>query len=278
MDISAGTLGRIADALDLTLALTPRADAGGPEGPVDGTQPDPRPLSSGRSVTRSRCERLVPRPLLGPTTGPMPALDVPGWPPNPNTIVKTLHYSVAMDVSFPASAIIPSLDGPVLIALANRTSPTRLSDVHRSCGAGSLSGVSKVLRRLVAAGVVTEVPGGYLLNRDHLAAPAVELLANLRTELTDRIRRFLTDRGNINSAALVGSTARRDGGPDSDIDVVVVADDPDDGLRDALEALITAWTGNPAHVIVLSPQGWSQVQPATRHAWRTEAVDLIGSL
>lgn len=33
--------------------------------------------------------------------------------------------------------------------------------------------------RLVGEGLVHDVAGGYLLNREHLAAPVVDLLANL---------------------------------------------------------------------------------------------------
>lgn len=77
----------------------------------------------------------------------------------------------------PITTVVPSLDGPVLVALAATTTPMGLATVHARAGRGSKSGVRAVLLRMVGEGLVLEVPGGYVLNRDHLATPAVELLA-----------------------------------------------------------------------------------------------------
>jgi hypothetical protein len=79
---------------------------------------------------------------------------------------------------------VPTLDGPVLVVLAATTAPLSLAEVHRRAGEGSKSGIRRVLLRLVSESVVHEVPGGYLLNREHLVAPAVELLANLYGDVT----------------------------------------------------------------------------------------------
>ncbi len=66
--------------------------------------------------------------------------------------------------------------------------------------------------------------GGYLLNRDHLAAPAVLVLAGMRSELLRRIGEF-TDQWEVAPLLLgtFGSFARRDGDADSDIDFLLVA-------------------------------------------------------
>lgn len=93
-----------------------------------------------------------------------------------------------MDVSMPIKTVVPSLDGPVLAALAATAMPMGLATVHTRAGRGSKSGVRSVLLRMVDEGLVLEVPGGYMLNRDHIAAPAVEMLATLHGELTSRIR------------------------------------------------------------------------------------------
>lgn len=156
-----------------------------------------------------------------------------------------------MDVSMPITTVVPSLDGPVLAALAATGSPMGLAAVHARARRGSKSGVRSVLLRLVGEGLVLEVPGGYLLNRDHIAASAVELLAGLHGELVNRIRAAVEEWPAAPSlVGMFGSTARRDGDATSDIDVLVVSDDPDlDDRVDELAEQIRRWTGNRAQVI-----------------------------
>src|SRR5205823_11543424 len=79
---------------------------------------------------------------------------------------QILIRSRPLNVSSPISSIIPSLDGAVLGALAGTTRPLNLSTVHELAGRGSLSGVRRVLLRLVKTGIVSDVPGGYILNRE----------------------------------------------------------------------------------------------------------------
>ena len=130
-----------------------------------------------------------------------------------------------MDVGNPISSVIPSLDGAVLGALAGTAAPMNLSRVHEVGGRGSLSGVRRVLVRLVGTGVVLEVPGGYLLNREHVAARAVEGLAHLWGDVFDRIRTHVGEwPESPRLVGVFGSAARRDGGDDSDIDLLVVSD------------------------------------------------------
>lgn len=115
-----------------------------------------------------------------------------------------------MDVSSPISSVIPSLDGAVLSALASTIAPLNLSTVHKLAGRGSLSGVRLVLVRLVGSSIVLEVPGGYMLNRDHVAAPAVESLAHLWSEVFDRIRRHVDEWPHApRLVGVYGSAARR---------------------------------------------------------------------
>jgi hypothetical protein len=157
-----------------------------------------------------------------------------------------------MDVSLPISSVIPSLDGPVLAALAGTSQPSGLSDVRRLTGGrGSVAGIRKVLLRLVETGIVDAVPGGYLLNREHIAAPAIEQLAQLHGQLADRIRGVLGAwDGEVLLAGMFGSAARRDGDEHSDIDLLVVSDSPGlDEIADTLGERILRWTGNDAQVI-----------------------------
>jgi predicted nucleotidyltransferase len=169
---------------------------------------------------------------------------------------RTEPREKAMDVSMPITTVVPSLNGPVLAALATTATPMGLATVHRRAGRGSKSGVRSVLVRMVEEGVVLEVPGGYVLNRDHIAAPAVEMLASLHGELTSRIRAAVEEwptRPTL--VGMFGSAARRDGDASSDIDVLVVSAAPDlDDRTDELAAQIRRWTGNRAQVIGRTPE------------------------
>jgi predicted nucleotidyltransferase len=156
-----------------------------------------------------------------------------------------------MDVAKPITTAIPSLDGPVLAALASTTAPMDLALVHQRAGRGSKSGVRSVLLRMLAEGLVLTVPGGYVLNRDHLATPAIEQLAGLHGALIARIRSTIEQWTTVpRLVALFGSVARRDGDAFSDVDVLIVSDAVAlDESTDELADRIRRWTGNDAQVI-----------------------------
>lgn len=186
-----------------------------------------------------------------------------------------------MDVSMPITTVVPSLDGPVLAALAATSGPMGLGTVHERAGRGSKSGVRSVLLRMVDEGLVLEVPGGYVLNRDHLAAPAVELLSSLHGELTNRIRGAVEEWSIAPQVVgLFGSAARRDGDANSDIDVLVVSDDPDlDERVDQLAEQIRRWTGNRAQVIGRSREEITRLQQAREPIlaeWTRDLVVIAG--
>lgn len=186
-----------------------------------------------------------------------------------------------MDVSNPISTVVPSLDGPVLAALAATSTPMGLADVHTRAGRGSKSGVRSVLLRMVDEGLVHEVPGGYVLNRDHVAAPAIELLAALHGELVSRIRAVAEGWSTPPQLiGLFGSAARRDGDADSDIDVLVVSDDPDlDDRVDELAAQIRRWTGNRAQIIGRTPEEITRLRRAKEPIlaeWTRDLVVIAG--
>jgi predicted nucleotidyltransferase len=186
-----------------------------------------------------------------------------------------------MDVSMPITTVVPSLDGPVLSALAASAAPMGLASVHTVAGRGSKSGVRSVLLRMVDEGLVHEVPGGYVLNRDHLAAPAVEMLAALHGELTNRIRAAVHEwQVQPSLVGVFGSAARRDGDAGSDIDVLVVSDGPDlDDRVDELAAQIQRWTGNRGHVIGRRPEEIARLRRTKEPilaAWASDLIVLVG--
>lgn len=186
-----------------------------------------------------------------------------------------------MDVRSPISSVVPSLDGAALGALAGTTAPLNLSTVHRLAGRGSVSGVRRVLVRLVRAGIVLEVPGGYVLNREHVASASIESLANLWGEVFERIRRSVGEwKKSPEVVAVFGSAARRDGDEASDIDLLVVSDA--EGASDQaaeLAADVQSWTGNATHVVVVTSKALRRMRRARETIlaeWERDLVVVVG--
>lgn len=177
-----------------------------------------------------------------------------------------------MNLSDPIRTVIPSSHGPVLEVLARTETPlTGRTIASLTDGRVSVSQVSVALRELVANGLVllTEHPPAnlYLLNRDHIAAEAVEQLARLRETLLGRMRQRIAC-WEIAPAAvwLFGSFARGEGGPESDIDVLTLVPDgveggadqdglpypADQGWRDQIDRFsdeVYRWSGNDCRVV-----------------------------
>jgi Nucleotidyltransferase domain len=169
-----------------------------------------------------------------------------------------------MDVARPYTAVCPTLDGEVLRVLAGTTRGLTGRELARLTGRSSHSGVLDVLNRLTEQGLVgrVELNRAFLfsLNRDHVAAPVVDLLAGLRAELFHRIRVAL-DSWQIAPihVSLFGSAARGDGDTHSDIDLFVVrpisVSEEDPSWREQLDGLtgnIVRWTGNHAAIVEVS--------------------------
>lgn len=195
-----------------------------------------------------------------------------------------------MDVSDPFSAVCPSLDGPVLSVLAGTSRALSARDVSRLVRRGSWSGVRRTLHRLAAQGVarVDEVGGAqlYTLNRRHVAAPAVEILVDLRSELIRRLGASLESWAiPPRHASLFGSVARGDGDIESDVDLFVVrparvaTDDPT--WRAQLETLaadVYDWTGNRASISEVGPNEVAKAgRSAAGKAIRDEGILLTGT-
>jgi predicted nucleotidyltransferase len=196
-----------------------------------------------------------------------------------------------MDVAFPYSAVSPTLEGDVLVVLAGTTRPLTGREVARLARRGTPPAVSAALNRLVAQGLVhrQEIGSAFLhtLNRDHLAAPAVLVLAELRTELLERLHAALAH-WEIQpvSAALFGSAARGDGDVDSDIDLLVIrpaeVDEDDQRWRTQMARLadqVQAWTGNHASLIEVAQQDLPALldaRPPVLESLRTDAISLAG--
>lgn len=159
-----------------------------------------------------------------------------------------------MQLSRPLAVVTPTLDGPVLTALALADESFTTGQLVRLLGHGSEEGIRKVLRRLTEQGVVTAERVGaafsYRLNRSHLAAEHIVGLANLRGVLLDKIEQLLASWPQPPIyAAVFGTATRGEMRVDSDIDIFLVRDDRSDEATwrsqvDELVHAVTAWTGN----------------------------------
>jgi hypothetical protein len=196
-----------------------------------------------------------------------------------------------MDFRHPLSTVTPTLDGEVLVALAGVDAELTGREVHRLANRGSEHGVRKALDRLVEEGVVSRRPAGsaklYKLNREHLAAPAIEALAGMRRELLRRMREAVAAwRVPAVGVIVFGSFARGEATRESDIDMLVIrpsggdADDSDwSGQVNGLAAAVTAWTGNDTRVLEYSEDEIPQLddEEVLVNAF-SEGVEITGSI
>lgn len=157
---------------------------------------------------------------------------------------------------------------------------------------GSPDGIRKALDRLVDQGVVRREPAGralmHTLNREHLAAPAVEALATMRGNLLGRLRTEVSSWSPpVVHASLFGSAARGDGDADSDIDIFLVRpssiheDDPRWGeQRERLATGVLTWTGNHAALVESSEDQLTEMVRSSApilHALRRDGIIVGGT-
>ncbi len=188
-----------------------------------------------------------------------------------------------MDVSAPITTVIPGVGGLVVAALLTTNRPRTGAEIARSCPSASEMGVRKALRRLAVSGLVREVPGGFVLNRDHITFPAVELLDGLFGRLRRRIRGSIEEwGGEVVFVGIFGSAARRDGSEESDIDLLLVSNDPSaDDFGLVLGEDVKRWTGNSCQVFVARP---SEVKEMERRGeslvaeWTRDLDPIVGSI
>jgi predicted nucleotidyltransferase len=195
-----------------------------------------------------------------------------------------------MDLSQPISTVIPTLDGPVLTVLSRTTQPLTGRKVHQLASGGSESGTRRVLQRLASTGLVTATEVGsavqYALNRDHLAAPAVLELANLRQKLVQRIHDAIDTEWSEHPihASLFGSAARGDGDLHSDVDLLVVHGSSDlppewNDQVGSLAEQVHSWTGNHLQIYELSSAAllahFASGEPIVKD-WLRDSVTVFG--
>lgn len=195
-----------------------------------------------------------------------------------------------MDLARPYTALGSDLTNEVLVTLARTTRPLSGREVARITGRSDKR-VREILHELAAHGLanVQEAPPAllYTLNRDHVAAPVVEQLANLRRELERRVREAVEGwEVRPIHASVFGSAARGDGDTESDIDLFIVRPDQvaedDPRWRHQLETLaadVRRWSGNRAGISEVSQRELGRLrreQPPIVADLRSDAVTLVG--
>ena len=196
-----------------------------------------------------------------------------------------------MNVAHPLRGIIPTLDAPVIEALAATTKPLTGREVNRLAGVGSPRGVQLVLRRLVAQGLVLaearDNAGYYLANREHLAWRALESLARLRLALRDRLsEEIATWALQPLHASMFGSAARGDGDSASDIDLLLIRPGSIETIErwdqqlDRLREDVPKWTGNHCQAFDIGLARLAEHVAAhdpLLDAWLADGLHLAGS-
>lgn len=185
----------------------------------------------------------------------------------------------------------PTVEGDVLVVLVGTTKPLTGRDVARLVRRGSQSAVAEALERLTVHGLVHRDRVGraflHSLNREHLAAPAVEILAGLRTELMERLRRTLRSwEVKPFHASIFGSAARGDGDLNSDVDLLLVRPqrvaEHHEVWRSQVDDLayrVLDWTGNHAGIVELpraDVADFVKESPAVLDQLRNDAITLAG--
>ena len=199
-----------------------------------------------------------------------------------------------MDVSNPMADVVPSAHGPVLDVLASTSTPlTGRAIAELTRPRVSQPRVAQILAKLAETGLVDRTPAGaaslFSLNRDHVAASAVEALASLRQQLWSRIAEHAGAWANPPDGVVVyGSAARGDGSTASDIDLLVIrpADvDADDADWNAnvtdLAASVTRWCGNPCEILDRSGEELQVMAAAGEpllSAIRRDGRAIVGSM
>ena len=171
-----------------------------------------------------------------------------------------------MDLSSPVLDVVPAVRGGLLQTLARLERPVTRRQLAAMAGVAS-GNASTVIEDLIRTGLVTELVAGrsslVSLNRKHLAAGPVVALAGLRGELVRRLRERLAGWADVRGAWLFGSVARGEAGRDSDVDVLLVADDLESAdLHERLAQLqsdVLDWTGNELQLVEHSPTSWRKL-------------------
>jgi predicted nucleotidyltransferase len=192
-----------------------------------------------------------------------------------------------MTLSKPLEDLISPDTAKVLDVLTRTGQPLTGRTIATLTGTVSRSTVSRLLIELGHRGLVMKVPGGYEINRDHLAYRAVTVLLGAREELQRRVSHDVAKWPQPPiSVVLFGSTARQQESVRSDIDLLVVRpvsipfDDPIWATNVAdLSERVGRWCGAACEVLEYSPDELVELRRADDPliaSLRRDAITLAG--
>lgn len=172
-----------------------------------------------------------------------------------------------MYLNHPIEALASPDKARVLTVLCRAGLPLSGRMIASLTGSVSQPTVSRLLATFARSGLVLRVPGGYEINREHLAYRAVEALLDSRDELRRRVGKAVATWSDEPVAVvLFGSTARGEAGRSSDVDLLIVrpldvaADDPQWAQAVAtLAEQVQLWTGSACHVLEYDPAELEQL-------------------
>jgi len=191
-----------------------------------------------------------------------------------------------MDVSRPYADVLAGPRGRVLVTLAQLETPVTVRALARHAEVAAQSALDYV-KELADAGIAVAQPAGTALlvslNRRHLASEPLIALATLRVRLVDRLRKELSGWDGLAGAWLFGSAARGDGDHESDIDLLLVADDSTESAAwsDAtarLRKCAREWTGNDVQLVEHTRSSLARLVDADDplvQAVRSDGIPLI---
>lgn len=199
-----------------------------------------------------------------------------------NYLQITSDRVLVMDLTSPVLDVVPAVRGALLQVLARLEQPATRRQLASMAGVAP-GNASAVIEDLIQSGLVTELVAGrsslVSLNRRHLAAGPVIALAGLRGELIRRLREELSAWTDLRGAWLFGSVARGEAVRDSDVDVLLIADDLESSdLHERLSRLqsdVRGWTGNELQLVEHSPASWRKLVRSKNSLVQQVRVDGI---
>lgn len=191
-----------------------------------------------------------------------------------------------MDLTRPLADIIHGPRAQLLTTIVQLEAPVTVRALARHAGVAPQTALT-VINDLADAGIVSAEAAGRAqmvsLNREHLLAEPLIALNRTRGRLIDRLGNELASWTGLAGAWLFGSAARGTGGRQSDIDVLLVAEDDtqtaqwSDSTARLVDQVVT-WTGNQAHLIEHSRSSFAQLvldENRLVTAIRVEGIALV---
>jgi len=154
--------------------------------------------------------------------------------------------------------------------------------IHRKA---SQQGVQNVLDELTAHGLVIQATAGAAvlntMNRDHILAPFILQIVELRSELLRRLADIVAvEAPTVRRAILFGSLARGDANEQSDIDIALVWDD--DTLQserdEDIASRVYQLTGNECRLLHYTTSEFNRLPESSPSLFANidaEGIDLL---